>query len=270
MSITPLGAADAGARSGSGSDRGLDRSPARLLAVLDAVDTAPGAAALRQRSYTLLGLGPGVRLLDVGCGAGRAVGEAVALGAAAMGLDRDEAMIAAARARLPGGAFAVGDATALPYGACAFDAYRADKVLHDLPDPTVALAEAHRVLAPGGRIVLTGQDWDTFVIDADDAALIRALVHARADLVPSPRAARAFRNLLLDGGFHDVTVEVTTTTFTDARWLPLLTGLADAALRAGAVDPARAAAWTADQRRRAATGRLFAAVPFFTAAATRR
>ncbi|MET8969403.1 methyltransferase domain-containing protein [Streptomyces hydrogenans] len=261
MSTSP--SAPSPSRAGSAGDR------ARLLARLDAVDTAPGAAALRRRSYTLLRLGPGVRFLDVGCGAGRAVGEAAALGARAVGLDRDEGMLAAARERLPGGAFTAGDATALPHDDGAFDAYRADKVLHELPDPAVALAEARRVLAPGGRIVLTGQDWDTFVIDAADAALTRTLVHARADRVPSPRAARAFRALLLDHGFRDVTVEVATATFTEAPWLSLLTGLAEAAARCGAVTPAEAAAWTADQRQRAATGRLFAAVPFFTAAATR-
>ena len=58
---------------------------------------------------------------------------------------------------------------------------------HVLDDPARAAGEARRVLAPGGRIVLIGQDWDTFVIDADDAALTRTIVHARADLVPTPR-----------------------------------------------------------------------------------
>ncbi|MEU8149944.1 hypothetical protein [Nonomuraea sp. NPDC048901] len=57
--------------------------------------------------------------------------------------------------------------------------------------------------APGGRIVLIGQDWDTLVIDSDDPALTRTIVHARADQVTSPRAARSYRNLLLDAGFED-------------------------------------------------------------------
>ncbi|MFF0425311.1 methyltransferase domain-containing protein [Streptomyces sp. NPDC004520] len=252
----------------SADPSGRDHRPA-LLAVLDAVDRAPGAAALRARSYALLGVAAGTRLLDVGCGGGLAVAEAGALGAFAAGVDRDEEMIAAARGRHPGHAFAVADATALPYEDGAWDAYRADKVLHELPDPGAALAEAHRVLAPGGRAVITGQDWDAFVLDAEDGLLTRTIVHARADQVPGPRVVRRFRGLLLDHGFGEVTVEVTTAVLTDARWLPLATGLAEAAVRAGAVSSGQAAAWTADQAERAAANRFFLAVPVFTASGTR-
>jgi SAM-dependent methyltransferase len=45
------------------------------------------------------------------------------------------------------------DATALPFVAGAFDAAVAVNVLDHLPEPTVAVAEAHRVLAPGGMLV---------------------------------------------------------------------------------------------------------------------
>jgi hypothetical protein len=41
------------------------------------------------------------------------------------------------------------------------------------------LAEARRVLVPGGRIVLIGQDWDTFAIDSDDQpSLVRSCTRA--------------------------------------------------------------------------------------------
>ncbi|MER5203730.1 methyltransferase domain-containing protein [Streptomyces sp. NPDC002825] len=247
---------------------GRDHLPA-LLAVLDAVDRAPGAAALRARSYELLGVTAGTRLLDVGCGGGLAVAEAGALGALAAGVDRDEEMIAEARRRHPGHAFAVADATALPYEDGAWDAYRADKVLHELPDPAAALAEARRVLAPGGQAVLSGQDWDTCVLDAGDGVLTRRIVHARADLVTGPRVARRFRGLLLDHGFEDVAVEVSTAVLTDASRLPLATGLAESAVRTGAITSEQAAAWTADQTARAAGGRFFLAIPVFTASGTR-
>lgn len=239
-----------------------------LIALLDAVDAAPGAAELRGRSYDLLDAAPGHAVVDVGCGAGRAVAELRERGVRATGLDPDPTMLGVAQSRFPDAEFLGGDAYKLPFADDALTGYRADKVFHELTDPSRALAEARRVLAPGGRIVLTGQDWDTVVIDADDAELTRAIVHARADLVPAPRAARAYRNLLLGAGFKDVAVEVHTAVLTEEFALALLDGIAAAVAKSGAVAREAAEAWTAEQRQRAVTGRLFVAVPMFLASAS--
>lgn len=158
----------------------------------------------------------------------------------------------------------------LPFADGALHGYRAEKVYHVLANPARAAGEARRVLAPGGRIVLVGQDWDTFVIDADDAALTRTIVHARADLVRTPRVVRHSRNLLLDAGFADVTVEAHTTISTDATMVPVLADLAEGARSAGAISDAEAEAWVAEQRERGRRGRLFLALPLFVIAATRR
>ena len=239
-----------------------------LIAQLDAVDESPGAGALRARSYELLGVARGAPVVDVGCGAGRAVAELADRGVPVLGIDVSDQMIALARERWPGGEFRVGDAYALPLGDGEAAGYRADKVIHALADPRRALGEARRVLATGGRIVVCGQDWDTFVTDSSDPELTRTIVARRADQVPSPRAARQYRNLLLDSGFRDVTVEVHTGVFTDGSFLPVLTRLAEVCRERGAITPAEADRWIADQRERAGTDRLFAAVPFFMAAAT--
>ncbi|WP_030145167.1 methyltransferase domain-containing protein [Spirillospora albida] len=239
-----------------------------LIAQLDVVDGSPGADALRARSYELLRPLPDGLVVDVGCGTGRAVAELADRGARATGIDVSDQMIALARQRWPHGEFHGGDACALPLRDGQATGYRADKVIHALPDPGRALAEARRVLAPDGRIVLCGQDWDTFVIDSTDPELTRTIVHRRADLVPSPRAARRYRNLLLDAGFRDVTVEVHTAVFTDDSFLPVLTNLAETCREHGAITAAEAEAWIADQQERARTDRLFAAVPLFMAAAT--
>lgn len=239
-----------------------------LIPQLDAVDESPGAAALRARSYELLQAARGAFVVDVGCGAGRAVAELADQGARALGIDVSDQMIALARARWPSGEFRAGDACALPLGDGEAAGYRADKVIHALTDPARALAEARRVLAPDGRIVVCGQDWDTFVIDSSDPELTRTIVRERADKVASPRAARQYRNLLLDAGFRDVTVEVHTGVFTGASFLPVLTRLAQACREHGAITRAQADAWIADQRERARADRLFAAVPIFMAAAT--
>jgi len=134
--------------------------------------------------------------------------------------------------------------------------------------PGRAVAEARRVLCPGGRIVLVGQDWDAIMIDSDDAELTRTIVHACADLLATPRAGRQYRNLLLAGGFADVAVEVHASVFTDSAMLPLLARLAEPACAGGAVDRDRADEWLAEQRRRAEAGRFLVAIPFFVASAS--
>ena len=85
-----------------------------LIAQLDAVDDSPGAAALRARSYELLRAGRGGLVVDVGCGAGRAVAELADQDLPVLGIDVSDQMIALARGRWPHGQFRVGDAYALP------------------------------------------------------------------------------------------------------------------------------------------------------------
>jgi ubiquinone/menaquinone biosynthesis C-methylase UbiE len=240
-----------------------------LIALLDAVDEMPHAQELRARSYELLAAQPGAAVVDVGCGAGRAVGELVERGVKAVGVDPTEQMIDVARRRWSGADFRLAGAYGLPFREGVLDGYRADKVFHVLDDPARALAEARRVLAPGGRVVLVGQDWDTFVIDSDAPELTRVIVHARADLVENPRVARRHRNLLLEAGFLEVSVEVHTGLFTDAVMLPMLLGMAEAACAAGAVGRTEADAWSAEQRDRSETDRLFVALPMFVASAER-
>lgn len=226
-----------------------------LLALLDAGDAQPVAVELRARSYELLGDLTGRTVVDAGCGGGRAVAELAERGARAVGVDHDPEMIAVARERWPAGEFHVGDACELPLETGSVAGYRADKVLHTLADPVRAVAEARRVLAPGGRAVLLGPDWDTIAIDSDEPENTRRLVHAKADSFPSPRVARRYRNLLLDAGFTDPVVEVHTIVFTDDTALALLHRITNEE------------SWLAEQAERAHVNRIFVAVPMFLVAA---
>lgn len=226
-----------------------------LLAVLDASDAQPAAVGLRVRSYELLGDLPGRTVVDAGCGGGRAVAEMAERGARALGVDLDPEMIAVARGRWPAGEFRVGDACDLPLETGSVAGYRADKLLHAIEDPARAVAEARRVLAPGGRVVLLGPDWDTVAVDSDDPETTRRLVHAKADTFPSPRAGRRYRNLLLDAGFTDPVAEVHTLVLTDDSALGLLHRITDEQ------------SWLAEQAERARTNRIFVAVSMFLVAA---
>jgi len=243
---------------------------AAMVAVLDAVEQRPEAATLRERSYALLRLSPGDAVVDVGAGTGRAVAELAVRGITAIGVDPSEPIVAIGRARYPDVDLRIGVAERLPVADAMAAGYRADKVFHEVADPAAALREAARVLRPGGRIVLLGQDWDAIVIDADDGPLTRRIVHARADQVRQPRIARAYRTLLLDAGFHDVSLEVHTGIFTGPTMLPMLSGYAHAAHATGAITQDQADAWLAEQRARAAADRLLLALPIFVAAATAR
>jgi SAM-dependent methyltransferase len=226
-----------------------------LLAVLDAADALPSAVELRARSYELLGGLAGRTVVDVGCGGGRAVAELAERGARAVGVDLDSEMIAVARERWPAGEFHVGGACGLPFGTGSVAGYRSDKVLHLLDDPARAVTEARRVLAPGGRAVLLGSDWDAIAVDSDDPETTRRLVHAKADSFPSPYAARQYRSLLLDAGFTDPVVEVHTMVLTDDVALVLLHRITDEEN------------WLAEQAERARTNRILVTVPMLLVAA---
>jgi hypothetical protein len=93
-------------------------------------------------------------------------------------------------------------------------------------------------------------------------------VHARADRTRNPRAARRYRSLLLEAGFHEVRVEVHTGVFTGPAMLPMPAGLAEGACSSGVVTRRQADAWMAEQCARADADRLFLALPMFVAAAT--
>jgi len=240
-----------------------------LIRLLDVAEGLPGAVALRERGYELLRPPPGSTVVDVGCGAGRAVAELAERGCRAVGVDLDPDMLAAARERFPQLDLRSADVTDLPLDDGAATGYRADKVYHMLPDPAAALTEARRVLAPGGRIVLVGQDWDTMLVDSDQGELTRRIVAARADTIPHPRIARSYRTLLLDAGFEEATLEVHTAIFTDPSTVPLLAKHATTAREVGAITDAELESWLDEQHKRAAAGRLTLAIPMFLAAATR-
>ena len=100
-------------------------------------------------------IGPGVRVLDVACGPGDVAAAAMAREATAQGLDFSAAMVGIARTAHPKLTVREGDAENLPYPHAAFDAVVSSFGLHHVPRPAVALREAHRVLAPGGRVAFT-------------------------------------------------------------------------------------------------------------------
>ena len=99
--------------------------------------------------------GSGVRLLDVACGPGDATAAAARRGATATGMDFAAAMVEQAARLNPGVEFRTGDAEALPFADALFDAVAVNFGILHFALPDRAIAEAHRVLRPGGRFAFT-------------------------------------------------------------------------------------------------------------------
>jgi len=108
----------------------------------------------------LAGIGPGQRVLDVGCGPGALTTELVSrLGAEHIAaVDPSESFVAAARERHPGVDIRQASAEALPYPDGGFDAALAQLVVHFMTDPVAGLREMARVTRAGG--VVAACVWD--------------------------------------------------------------------------------------------------------------
>jgi SAM-dependent methyltransferase len=147
----------------------------------------------------------GGRVLDVGCGNGYVLSKYAQEGAYAFGIDLTRAAVSLSRTRfdLSGldGDFLVGSAEDLPYPSGTFDCVCSMGVLHHTPDTDRAVAEIHRVLRPGGRLVLmlyhrdsavywrfrlrsrmTGRPLQTLVNEVDGVGNPKGDVYSRAEM----------------------------------------------------------------------------------------
>ncbi|MEV4546739.1 class I SAM-dependent methyltransferase [Nonomuraea wenchangensis] len=112
----------------------------------------------RPAILSLAGEVAGLRVLDAGCGAGAHAAELVARGADVTGVDLSAGLLALARERLgPDVPLLQADLSRppLPFPGGAFDLVLSSLVMHYLEAWEPTLREFARVLAPGGRVVLS-------------------------------------------------------------------------------------------------------------------
>ncbi|MFI7328734.1 class I SAM-dependent methyltransferase [Streptomyces rubiginosohelvolus] len=100
-------------------------------------------------------MGPGTRVLDVGCGTGTVSAAAVARGASVHAADADPGMAAATRRAVPGVTPHIAQLPELPYPDDTFDAAVGNFVLNHAGRPLAVLAELRRITRPGGRVAVT-------------------------------------------------------------------------------------------------------------------
>ena len=144
----------------------------------------------RHRRLAELTAAPSARVLDLGCGDGATLRELtgrVGPGGWLLGIDRNLGALATAATAMPPGAprwlLIRGDlARPLPIATGSVDRVLCHNTLEALADPAGLLAEAHRVLRPGGQAVIGHSDFDTLVFAGAELALTRRLVHTYCDL----------------------------------------------------------------------------------------
>lgn len=152
---------------------------------------------------------PGTRVVEIGCGTGAIARMLVGWPGVdeVVGIDPSPLLVARARemsAGLAGVSFEEGDGRALPLSDAAFDVAVLHRVLSHAPAPEQLLAEAGRVLRPGGRLVVFDGDYATITLATGDDDPLQVCVHAMvADFVNDPWVVRRLPALVAATGFVD-------------------------------------------------------------------
>jgi SAM-dependent methyltransferase len=236
---------------------------------------------LRRRALVreAVGAQPGERILDVGCGPGFYVAELleqVGPQGSMVGVDVSPQMLAVAARRCERHSnvdFREGPATALPVDDASFDAALSVQVLEYVADTPAALAEIHRVVRPGGRVVIWDVDWATVSWhSADPERMARALRAWDAHLA-HPSLPRTLTAQLRAAGFADVRMHghafVDNAFDPEAYLAATLPLIEDYLVGSGLIAVDEARAWAAEQRELGARGEYYVACIQFCFAATK-
>jgi ubiquinone/menaquinone biosynthesis C-methylase UbiE len=235
----------------------------------------PAMQAICARYMAQIVLPAGARVLEVGCGNGAAtrlilqhVGPAHLVGIDPCPLFID--MAAERFAGEPRVSFAIGDAAGTGMPDAGFDLVIAHTVYSHLISPEQALAEAGRVLRPGGQLVIFDGDFATLSVARCDGdplqvaagAVLRHLVHA-------PYIMRRLPALIGAAGFSLQSLEphgyVQTTS--PAYLLTLLARGTHAAAAAGEIGQELVESFATEARRRVANGSFYGAMLFLSLSA---
>jgi SAM-dependent methyltransferase len=196
-------------------------------------------------------VGPGQRILDVGCGPGGLTAQAAEIVGAdrVAAVDPSEPFVEACRARVPGADVRVASAESLPFPDESFDAVLSQLVVNFLADAPAGVAEMRRVARPGGLIGACVWDY------AGEMRLLRTFWDAAVELDPAGAGplheghAMRYSNpddlgaLWSEAGLEGVEVspvdvEASYDDFDDL-WQPLTTGVGPAGSYATSLDPER-------------------------------
>ncbi len=253
---------------------------ASMGARLEVLYASPQIVAQRRRFRSLLQIREGESGVDVGCGVGHLtceLAEDVGPGGHMTGVDASVDMLAGAAARVRARRLEArvdlreGDAVATGVPSASADFVVAVQTYSYVPDVVAAIAEAARVLRPGGRLGVLETDWDLCLYGSPDTELMRRIFDGRWRFEHS-HLPRQLNRLFLDAGLAPARAEafplVETRYDADSFGAGMLAIGRNAAARHG-VDRDAADAWVADVRARGEAGDWFFCLNRFMFVATK-
>jgi ubiquinone/menaquinone biosynthesis C-methylase UbiE len=234
----------------------------------------------RKRWIERLGLEPGAVVLDAGSGMGEmttSLAAAAGPGGRSVGVDLSAELVERARQRTEGVhnvEYRCADLTALPFDDDTFDAAYSERVFMHLHEPDAVMQELHRVLRPGGRLVVVDADFSRSAIDADDGELTDLLAARLEQWIANFRSGRQLRSQAVVAGFVEVEVDVDAMVLTDRDAYEQISGAPyvrriDELVADAVIDRARGDAFLRDQDTRVAEGRFQVTVVRYLVAATK-
>src|SRR4030095_10574621 len=241
----------------------------RLSEILELRASDPQQQQMLRAYLTEIELPHGARALEAGCGT-RAVRRALVEmpHLELTGVDPSPVFVARARElgkHLPGLTFMLGDARSLPLPDASFDLVVFHTTLCHIPNPEIALREAHRVLRPDGWLSVFDGDYTTATVAVSDFDPLQALVNAMvANFVHDPWLARRLPRTLASTGFRVLSLRSHgyTQTAEPTYMLTLVDRGADALCRSGSLTADGADDLRKEARRRAQAGEFFGHISF--------
>ena len=234
---------------------------ARFIERLELRGQDPTFLAYRDAYLDLVDLPGAAAVLDLGCGTGvvaRAIAARDGFAGTVTGVDQSAEFIAVAHQ--------------LEFPAGGFDVAVAHTLVSHVRDPLTVLAEAARVVRPGGFVAVFDGDYASLTFGCSDPRLGERMEPAlRAMIMSSPRVMRELPRLLPQAGLWliatqaHVYAEAGSSTF----MLNLAETYAPLASSTGQLPASQVDAWLADQRRSAADGTFFAACNYYAYLARR-
>ena len=230
---------------------------------LSLLDSLPYYREIKRRSYELLGLAPGLSVLEVGCGIGDdalRMAELVAPGGRVVGIDASARMVKEASVRAAAGCpveFHQADARCLPFRDAVFDCCRVDRTLQHIPRPEEAVGEMARVLAPGGMLLAYDNDWETFTVSGPDRETSGVIERLWTNSFMNPRIGRDLEWLCAEAGIVGIRAIPSVSVIAEFEVADRVYNLGQTARRAveqGLITGERGEAWLADLQSRSRSG----------------